>query len=169
VAADAQVPAVLAALVAAVPPVVLVATTHLTVQHTHRPMPAATAGLALRADMPALHADHAERGAQGSATRGRPRELPGAVVAAHDERDAGEAVREALRLREHGGLTNRQIAARLGVHPSTVGRWLKAPPAHQPAPTADRDAGPRPALPEATQTTQEQSAGKAATERSPTP
>ena len=166
VAADAQVPAVLAALVAAVPPVVLVATTHLTVQLTHRPIPAATAGLALRADMPAPHADHAGRGAQGGATGRRPRELPSVVVGAHGERDAGEA----LRLREHGGLTNRQIAARLGVHPSTVGRWLKSQPVRQPALTADSDAGPRPALPTATHTTNDDTADESSIgERSPAP
>src|SRR5579875_733486 len=51
VSADARVPSVLAALVAAVPPVVLVAITHLTVELTRRPQPrpATTAGTSAQA------------------------------------------------------------------------------------------------------------------------
>jgi hypothetical protein len=104
VAADAKVPSVLAALVAAVPPVVLVAVTHLTVELTHRPIstPAATAPARDRRPVrPAATSSAGERGGVG----------------------------EALRLRAHTSLTNREIAARLGVHPSTVGRWLKSRPA----------------------------------------
>ncbi len=106
VAADARVPSVLAALVAAVPPVVLVAITHLTVELTHRPTstPPATAARDRRPARPAATAT----AASGAGQRG----------------GAGEAVR----LRADTSLTNREIAARLGVHPSTVGRWLKHPP-----------------------------------------
>ncbi len=104
VAADARVPSVLAALVAAVPPVVLVAITHLTVELTHRPITA-----------PAAAASTRER---------RPVHPP----APHSAGRRG-GVGEALRLRADTSLSNREIAARLGVHPSTVGRWLKPHPA----------------------------------------
>lgn len=104
VAADARVPSVLAALVAAVPPVVLVAITHLTVELTRRPVSTpAPAG-----ERPARDRRLAQPTAAGMAGR-------------------GGSVGEALRLRTDTSLTNRQIAARLGVHPSTVGRWLKSP------------------------------------------
>ncbi len=111
VAAQAQVPAVLAALVAAVPPVVLVAITHLTVELTRRPTPAAV--------IPAR---------TGRAVASR-RPAPSAEVggAGGGDREQGR-VGEALRLREGTSMTNREIAARLGVHPSTVGRWLNARP-----------------------------------------
>lgn len=178
VAADARVPAILAALVAAVPPVVLVATTHLTVQLTHRPTPTARDALPLR-DVTSAYADHADhvehldQGVPAVETRPRPRELPGTVVAAHSDRVAGEAVREALRLREHAGLTNRQIAARLGVHPSTVGRWFKSQPARQPVPALSAAAvglaSPRPGSPEATQTASDEPTDETTTEGSPAP
>ncbi len=117
IAADARVPSVLAALVAAVPPVVLVAITHLTVELTRRPHP-----------RPASTADTSGPTAQRSA---RP-------VRTAKRVDGSGPVGEALRLRAHTSLTNREIAVRLGVHPSTVGRWLKSrdaptlPPARAP-------------------------------------
>jgi DNA-binding CsgD family transcriptional regulator len=104
VAAQARVPAVLAALVAAVPPVVLVAITHLTVELTHRPGPAT----AVPARTP-------------PAVPGRPRARAAEPGGEGGHREHGRAG-EALRLREDTSLTNREIAARLGVHPSTVGR-----------------------------------------------
>ncbi len=103
VTADARVPSVLAALVAAVPPVVLVAITHLTVELTRRPDPAPPASASGRA---------AQRPK-------RPSRTPAPV-------DGNGPIGEALRLRAHTSLTNREIATRLGVHPSTVGRWLKS-------------------------------------------
>lgn len=103
VTADARVPSVLAALVAAVPPVVLVAITHLTVELTRRPHPAPPAN------------------ASGRAAQ-RPRRPTRTTTPADENGPIGEA----LRLRAHTSLTNREIAARLGVHPSTVGRWLKS-------------------------------------------
>ena len=103
VTADARVPSVLAALVAAVPPVVLVAITHLTVELTRRPHPASPAS------------------ASGPAVQ-RPKGSSRTTAPA----DGNGPIGEALRLRAHTSLTNREIAARLGVHPSTVGRWLKS-------------------------------------------
>lgn len=103
VTADARVPSVLAALVAAVPPVVLVAITHLTVELTRRPRPAPPASTSGRA------AQRPKRPSRTTAPVG-----------------GNGPIGEALRLRAHTSLTNRAIAARLGVHPSTVGRWLKS-------------------------------------------
>ena len=107
VTADAKVPSVLAALVAAVPPVVLVAITHLTVELTRRPprRPSAAAGAS-----------------------GRAAERPARPTKATSPADDNRRVGEALRLRADTSLSNREIAARLGVHPSTVGRWLKPHP-----------------------------------------
>ena len=104
---DARVPSVLAALVAAVPPLVLVAITHLTVELTHHP--AAVPSASARTESPV-------------SARGRVRPAPGRRV---DERGSDS---EARRLRSQTSLSNREIAARLGVHPSTVGRWLKSHP-----------------------------------------
>lgn len=101
VAADARVPSVLAALVAAVPPVVLVAITHLTVELTRSP----------NTPRPRTSGQPVRRSPKRPATS-----------RVDDSGPAGEAVR----LRAQTTLTNREIAARLGVHPSTVGRWLKS-------------------------------------------
>jgi hypothetical protein len=93
VSADAVVPPVLAASVSAVPPLVLLAITHLTVELTRRTRPAPVAGPA----------------------------------------DRATARREAaVHLRAAGG-SYRQIAAALGIHPSTVGRWLERPDADRAA------------------------------------
>lgn len=86
---DIDVPVALAAPVAAVPPLVLVAVTHLTVVLA-RPVP-----------------DGAHRPNLGATVE----------AAAHPGRDA------ATRLHRQGW-SNKSIAGRLGVHPSTVGRWL---------------------------------------------
>ena len=101
VTATSDVPLVLAAAVAAVPPLVLLAITHLTsvlARHASRPAPVEPA---LEAEMQLnVVAD----------------EKPSALVKAGPP-DAAE-----LRA---SGWTNRAIAQRLGVHPSTVGRWLQ--------------------------------------------
>lgn len=96
IAADASVPAVVAAAVASVPPVVLLAITHLTV-HLTRNADAATPP---------------DPGGPPAAPAALPSEAP-----AVDQR----AEAEQLRL---DGMSNRAIARHLGVHPSTVGRWL---------------------------------------------
>ena len=57
--------------------------------------------------------------------------------------DQGGSVGEALRLRAQTSMTNREIAARLGVHPSTVGRWLKSHRA-QALPAAEQPVAERP-------------------------
>jgi hypothetical protein len=106
VAADADVPRMLAASVAAVPPVVLLAITHLTViltRTTDVESAAAASGAVTVESMPELPAGEPE-------TTGR---------------DDGVADRRAMgwELRE-AGWSNKRIARELGVHPSTVGRWF---------------------------------------------
>jgi hypothetical protein len=107
VAADADVPRMLAASVAAVPPVVLLAITHLTVilTRTTEPdkEPAAAFSTVTVEPMPELPSGEAEP----------------------NRRDDGVADRRALgwELRE-AGWSNKRIARELGVHPSTVGRWF---------------------------------------------
>ena len=106
VAADADVPGVLAACVAAVPPLVLLAITHLTVILT-RPLP--------------VSIEPAEESAPDE-------DMPDAAPAPPTVVPVRQVGRElAARLREEGW-SNNSIARRLGVHPSTVGRWF-APPA----------------------------------------
>lgn len=102
VAADADVPRMLAASVAAVPPVVLLAITHLTVILTRTTDPATALADAAEA-MPALPSGETEV----------TRREDGVV----DRRALGWELREA-------GWSNKRIARELGVHPSTVGRWF---------------------------------------------
>ena len=108
IAADTDVPSILAASVAAIPPLVLLAITHLTVILT-RPLPASIE--------PAEEPAPDER-------------VPDAAPAPLAVGPVRQASRElAARLREEEGWSNKAIARRLGVHPSTVGRWFTAPPA----------------------------------------
>ena len=116
--AEADVPALLAAAVAAVPPVVLLAITHLTVILTRsttdteppvrkRPVPVDL--VAPVAPVPT-------------------RELPVSESAAPS--DSGDRREQAAELRAEGW-SNKKIARELGVHPSTVGRWLPTPELRQ--------------------------------------
>lgn len=101
VAADADVTAALAGAVAAVPPLVLLAITHLTVVLTRH----------FRTEPTSIEY-----------------ELAAHTVARQAELAVHLPPKElALRLKEDG-MTNKAIAHATGVHPSTVGRWL-APPA----------------------------------------
>lgn len=141
VAADDDVPGLLAALVASVPPLVLLAATHLTVElgrHQNSPLPRLSATITaldraentpstpppprLRTltagddttsrDEPAVEPDE-----QLTGTDARREQLAAGASGGHRD--------QAARLHDEGW-SNRQIATRLGVHPSTVGRWLKA-------------------------------------------
>ena len=102
VAADASLPPVLAASVAAVPPLVLLAITHLTVVLTQRFRFGAsstdTASLVPSTELMQLRpqADVPEKG----------------------------ALKELAALMHQRGMSNKQIASATGVHPSTVGRWM---------------------------------------------
>ncbi|MDO5671769.1 MAG: DUF2637 domain-containing protein [Actinomycetaceae bacterium] len=110
IAADADVPAVLAASVAAIPPLVLLSITHLTVILT-RPT---TAGADVIEEVPA------ETVAPSQAVA-VPEVEPAVVLPVVSVR---ERRAEAAQLREVEGWSNKQIARHLGVHPSTVGRWF---------------------------------------------
>lgn len=102
VAADADVLPVLAASVAAVPPLVLLAITHLTVVLTQR----------FR-----IHV---------SSTPETPRDLSTEVVPIRSLVEVPEkgARRSVAALMRQRGMSNKEIASATGVHPSTVGRWF---------------------------------------------
>ena len=102
VAADADVRPVLAASVAAVPPLVLLAITHLTVVLTQR----------FR-----LHV---------SSTAETSRDLSTEVVPIRSLVEVPEkgARRSVAALMRQRGMSNKEIASATGVHPSTVGRWF---------------------------------------------
>ena len=114
IAADTDVPSILAASVAAIPPLVLLAITHLTVILT-RPIPTATEAATIEAAAPPDPAGVPELAAvpEGDSTD---IELPVVPVSVRRA--------EAAQLREVEGWSNKQIARHLGVHPSTVGRWF---------------------------------------------
>ncbi|MDC7802337.1 DUF2637 domain-containing protein [Sphingomonas sp. BLCC-B65] len=111
VAADADVPAVLAASVAAVPPLVLLASTHLTVvlvrSRTTEPAPATATATDVLSGLDPAPAASADVSASVPVRVGR------RLVA--------------VRLREEGW-SNKAIARHLQVAPSTVGRWFAAAP-----------------------------------------
>jgi hypothetical protein len=125
VAADADVPSLLAASVAAVPPVVLLAITHLTVILTRTPAPQAhpavwSVSSRSRGDAPSDPAISPGPGVEGKPTP-LSRDERGAAVP--DRRARGWELRQS-------GWSNKRIARELQVHPSTVGRWFAA--AHLP-------------------------------------
>jgi DNA-binding transcriptional regulator YiaG len=113
IAADTDVPSVLAASVAAIPPLVLLSITHLTVILTR---PTTTAHADVIEDAPAETAAQTKTVAVREMEQTQPVKLP--VVSVSDRRA------EATQLREVEGWSNKQIARYLGVHPSTVGRWF---------------------------------------------
>ena len=117
VAADADVPAGLAAAVAAVPPVVLLASTHLTVVLIRTTTQPATEAAG---ESVALEAAPTEPPVVASPTPELARLVP---VEVPDRRVRAAELRES-------GWSNKKIARTLGVHPSTVGRWFAD--AHQP-------------------------------------
>lgn len=126
VAADADVPVLLAGCVAAVPPLVLIASTHLTVVlvRSHR---ATVLTDSKNESAPEVPDTPSERPAGGEAD---------VVLTATPA--AGRRL-VAARMREEGR-SNKAIARELGVAPSTVGRWfaketdaLRAPDEQEPA------------------------------------
>ena len=112
IAADTDVPAVLAASVAAIPPLVLLSITHLTVILTR---PTETPATEPTEDLAAGYS-------REESVDVRPEIEPVAPVLL-----AGDRRAEAVQLREVEGWSNKQIARHLGVHPSTVGRWFTPP------------------------------------------
>ena len=158
VSADTDMPLPLAAAVASVPPLVLLASTHLTVvlirSTRHQPIPEPELepehiGEDVEAETgePLTHeitAPVPPRGEPFEAQAPTPHrsapdtpdsELEAASVPEMDRRA------EAARMRDEHGWSNKRIARELGVHASTVGRWLpRPPPADRPEP-ADSGAG----------------------------
>ncbi|WP_128773211.1 DUF2637 domain-containing protein [Actinomyces oricola] len=131
VAADADVPSILAASVAAVPPVVLLAITHLTVILTRTPSPAPepeTPGRPPVAVLATASADPAPDELDAvPALLGVP--VLASAPAGPESLDPADRRALGWELRE-AGWSNKRIARELGVHPSTVGRWFA--PAHLP-------------------------------------
>ena len=140
VAADTRVPALIAALVASVPPLVLLAMTHLTVELTRNSTPATTAATPQAESRNPADRDLEKH--QLTTTTG-PHVHPDLVPASASVpslprpamKGAASASREDARARaltmKADGVSKRQIATELGVHPTTVGRWLNAPTRRQ--------------------------------------
>ncbi|WP_294179627.1 DUF2637 domain-containing protein [uncultured Schumannella sp.] len=123
VAADASVPAMLAATVAAVPPLVLLASTHLTVVLTRSTTKPPDCPAQAPRELPAV-------------AEADPAPAPESEVEPDAEPEAESVLgrrERAARLRE-AGWSNKAIADELQVHPSTVGRWF-TPPVEEPETT----------------------------------
>ncbi|TLP71764.1 DUF2637 domain-containing protein [Nesterenkonia sphaerica] len=133
VAADADVPGVLAASVAAVPPVVLLAVTHLTViltRTTHSQTGESHSDQAhaeqfrTPAPGPTIEDDDA-RSSPGPVLDGVSTEAVSVTAEAPGE-EVSVGRRARARILREQGWSNKQIAKQLGVHRSTVGRWAAA-------------------------------------------
>lgn len=133
IAAESDVPSVLAASVAAVPPLVLLAITHLTVILT-RPSAAEQDVVAA----PSLAERTEPEPSSGRKSTIESRELEPLPVQMEASGVPGTRRAVAEELREAQGWSNKQIARHLGVHPSTVGRWF-TPPALTGAETREED------------------------------
>lgn len=122
VAASSRVPSLIAALVASVPPLVLLAMTHLTVELLRNadPVTAATAETNTIGHDP--HAADLDKVPPAGAVAVGPQP----VQPPRRARSDGRAKARALELAATH-MSQRQIAAELGVHPTTIGRWLAAP------------------------------------------
>lgn len=119
--ADADVPGVLAACVAAVPPVVLLAITHLTVVLARAQHVDLEVSLAVAADPPAALVPFGPVPAMaGRAELPNPARAVADASAGVDRRRVAEGLRGA-------GWSNKKIARHLEVAPSTVGRWFTKP------------------------------------------
>ncbi|MCT1438718.1 DUF2637 domain-containing protein [Brachybacterium paraconglomeratum] len=140
VAAEPDVPGVLAAAVAAVPPVVLLAITHLTVILT-RPQAAPPEEPTASDDtVPSDMSESVEESSWGRAPvpemgAGQSPQAQPVVPRA----DLTDRRARATELRGQGW-SNKKIARELGVHPSTVGRWFTV--AHLPDTTDVEEATP---------------------------
>lgn len=141
-AADLAVPAMLAAVVAAIPPLVLLAATHLTVVLTRKaddePLPTApeeaSAPAAVENAETPEEAETAPGLIDGSETQTPPAPFPpepAAAVEIEAPPDASEGAGSGRRVRAEElrtlGWSNKRIAREVGVHPSTVGRWFTNP------------------------------------------
>lgn len=129
IAADADVPSILAASVAAVPPLVLLAITHLTVILT-RPIPLTAFETEDPAPVDAPGLENPRHGQEDPVLPVETTPSGNGMEPSSVRADLGEmaSVPErravASQLRDSEGWSNKQIARHLGVHPSTVGRWF---------------------------------------------
>lgn len=131
VASDTRVPPIIAALVASVPPLVLLAMTHLTVELTRNETPHQAPGTRAliehsapaNLDEPAVASVLAVPAAEGAGSSAAEDSAPTPVRITK----RGTVGRERAVALASAGVSRRQIAAELGVHPTTVGRWLSAP------------------------------------------
>lgn len=131
VASDTRVPAIIAALVASVPPLVLLAMTHLTVELTRNEAPhrASEARAFIEQSAPANLDESVVDSIPGLPSAGR----AGVSDAETSARRSARTTKQSTVVRERAvalaseGVSKRQIATELGVHPTTVGRWLSAP------------------------------------------
>lgn len=124
VAADARVPALVAALVASVPPLVLVAMTHLTAELIRNAAPRTSRSPHPEAALEVLPATGAlPEIITGAPNSGSDVVGPRAVTGSSGRQRRRE---EAARLAAEK-VPKREIARRLGVHPTTVARWLTTP------------------------------------------
>ncbi|MGN6035901.1 DUF2637 domain-containing protein [Brevibacterium casei] len=128
VAADASVPAPLAAVVAAVPPLVLLASTHLTVvltrknpQPAEKPAPATPPVPEPVPEAPPVLED----ALVGESVRTLTEPEPESSEPGGADETPGEGLRERAAELKAAGWLHKDIAEELRVHPSTVGRWLK--------------------------------------------
>lgn len=138
VTAHTEVPALIASLVASVPPLVLLAMTHLTVELTRnstarQPEPVrAHAHLELPDSSEGEHEE--DRALLEQASAGASAALSGSpedpVSTASEKPGRRELQARARELRARG-VSRREVAAEIGVHPTTVGRWEHAPESQQ--------------------------------------
>lgn len=135
VIADERVPALIAAFVASVPPLTLVAMTHLTVElirnttpTTTTPDPQQREPAPVRLSAMSVEPDHVEQSTSEIAAEPTPVEAAeDAEPSSRRSRQEQRALAVALAADPTQELSFRQIADRVGVHPTTVGRWVSAP------------------------------------------
>ncbi|GAA3844811.1 DUF2637 domain-containing protein [Brevibacterium casei] len=139
---DERIPALIAAFVASVPPLTLVAMTHLTVELIRNtgPTPPDPPPLPVPGAEAIAEPDEPEDAEESVAPEMRleTQSHPSAIEASESSA-AGEAGRSrqqqralavALAADPSQELSFRQIAERVGVHPTTVGRWVSPPIGH---------------------------------------
>lgn len=143
VLSDERIPALIAAFVASVPPLTLVAMTHLTVELIRNtgPTPPDPPPLLTPATESVAEADAAAEPEEQTAemvlnAEPEPSAIEASEVPSKGETEAGwsreeqRALAVSLAADPSQELSFRQIAERVGVHPTTVGRWVSPPIGH---------------------------------------
>jgi len=136
VAADARVPGLVAALVASVPPLVLVAMTHLTVELIRNANPRTTGSTDPEPAPVVVHTAASSRPLAQITTGddtidvAKRKPAPGGGGSGRELRQQRRV--EAARMAAEN-VPLRQIARHFGVHPTTISRWLDVPEVSTPA------------------------------------